>query len=58
MYNEAGEAAYKCEKYIEAAEYFLKVNDIIRTIDSLEKAEDYEGIFKALHSLKEVIPVE
>ena len=39
MFNEAGEAAYKCEKYEESAEYFLKSQDFIRAVDAYEKAD-------------------
>lgn len=49
MFNEAGEAAYKCGRFVEAAEYFLKSEDIIRTVDAYEKSENYEEIFKVLH---------
>lgn len=49
MFNEAGEAAYKCEKYTEAADYFFKSNDFIRAVDACEKAEEYEKIFQIIH---------
>lgn len=49
MFNEAGEAAYKCEKYAESAEYFLKSLDFIRAVDAFEKAESYDDIFRVLH---------
>ncbi|CAD8133948.1 unnamed protein product [Paramecium pentaurelia] len=55
LFQEAGEAAYKSEKYIEAAKYFLKCQDIQNTINSYEKAKEFEQILQILHQQKDKI---
>ncbi|CAK70913.1 unnamed protein product (macronuclear) [Paramecium tetraurelia] len=55
LFQEAGDAAYKSEKYIEAAKFFLKCKDITKTIDSYEKANEFEQILQVLYQQKDKI---
>ncbi|KAM3136353.1 hypothetical protein pb186bvf_011488 [Paramecium bursaria] len=55
LLKEAGEAAFQCQFYSKAGQYFLQSHDMIRAIDSFERAEDWDGIFKTIQQLKDQI---
>ena len=53
MFKQAGESAYFIEKYSEAAEFFVKAEDYMRTIDCLEQNQEWEKILDTIHIFKE-----
>lgn len=58
LWKQAGEAAYLCDKFELAGDYFERALDHIRAIDSWQRTRNWDRVLQCVHHFKESMSLE